>query len=388
MEILPLIQDLDLSSQRVFLRADLNVSMSDGTINDCSKLKMIIPTINFIQQRGGRIILSSHLGRPVKNTTSQSFDKEYSTQPLAVWLENHGYSVFHEPSLTTIEKLSYEKSPSIILLENLRFFDGEQASSHEMRNHFAQQLVALADIYINDAFGMIHRSDTSITLLAEKFPPHKKAIGLLIEEEMKQLNQLKNSPQEPFVIILGGKKVADKLKLLEQLIVTPQLNGKATILLGSLFAQALAEAPQILDLANHHNITIHTPTDVTVQKPDGTIAQATISRVPSHSTIIDIGPETSSHYAAIINTAKTIFLNGTMGKYEDKQAQDGTKSILCAIAEQSSAYKVAGGGDAVASIHYFNLEQRFNFLSTGGGAALAYLATSNPMEFPAFKALS
>lgn len=405
MEKLPTIQSLDLSSQHVFLRADLNVPIFGSIISDDFKLKSIISTINFIQQRGGRIILATHLGKPALNSLAYSFDKAYSTQPLATWLENHGYSVFYESSIPLAERLSAKKNHSIILLENLRFFSGEQGSLISNRNLFVAQLAALADIYINDAFGAIHRSDSSVTLLAEKFPHGKKAIGLLIEQEMQQLDMLKNSPQQPFVLILGGKKLTDKLQLLEKFITTPQPQGATTILIGGLLAtpflhalnpslslpsvadQSIAEAQQILQQAVDYNVTIHTPTDVTVQKADGTIAQATISQVPSHSTIIDIGPETSSRYAAIISTAKTIFLNGTMGKYEDVAAQGGTKAILQAVALQKLAYKVAGGGDAVASVYFFSLEKNFDFLSTGGGAALAYLATSNPYELPALKAL-
>jgi len=238
MEKLPTIHDLALSSQRVFLRADLNVPMSGKTIHDDFKLKSIIPTVNFIQQRGGNIIIATHIGKPTDNTPPYSFDRAYSTQPLALWFENHGYSVFYEPSIAMAEKLTFEKNASIILLENLRFFHGEQGSSNTDRNLFATQLAALADIYIDDAFGTIHRADTSVTLLAEKFPKNKKSIGLLIAHEMNELNKLKTSPEQPFLLILGGKKLTDKLKLLEKFITTQQPNGSSAILIGGLLANS------------------------------------------------------------------------------------------------------------------------------------------------------
>lgn len=370
------IKNLNLEKKRVFLRADLNVPIENNKIIQDYRLESILPTIDYIQKQGGKVVLTTHIGRPTPGNKANFFDANFSTKILADWLKDKGYSVDHEVDLLQAIEKSKEDFDQILLLENLRFFHGEKEVDYE----FAQLLAQLADVYVNDAFGIIHRTDTSVTLLAEQFDAQNRAFGLLIEKEIEELTKLKENPEQPFVIALGGSKVKTKIKVLEQFLEQQDSRRVKTILTNGLIAQAL-KSTGFLEKAKDYNVNVITPVDVcvtseTLDQP-ATVYDA--NKIPEDKVIVDIGPKTIEMFKKEIGQAKTIFASGTMGMYEKAEYANGSREILQAIAD-SDAYSVVGGGDVVAAAHLFDLEKNMNFLSTGGGATLAFLASKNPQE--------
>lgn len=367
----------------MFLRADLNVPIYNNKITNDFRLRAIIPTIDYIQKHNGKIILATHIGRP----NLEKINEQLSTKHLLPWFEEHGYKIEHEKDLTTAKEKSKQKTDTVLLLENLRFFPGEQKQDSTL----AKQLAKLADIYINDAWGVMHRNDTSVTLLAEEFKRDNKAFGLLIKKERKALEKLLN-PKRPFLIILGGNKVTSKLNTLEKLVSFTQKNPPDTVLIGGAIATAFLSAngleigkskleeqnyklaQHILAVASYTKINIILPRDVIVSTDqESQVGIYNDEAIPPHGTIIDIGPKTIELFSCEIAKAKTIYAGGTMGIYEQAGASTGTQKILEAIAVNKNAYTFVGGGDAVAAVHKYELENDIDFLSTGGGATLEEL---------------
>lgn len=396
--MIPSLTSIDLDGKRVLLRADLNDPIQDNCFTRDYRLTAILPTIDYLQKRNAKIILLTHLGRPQEGI----FDENLSTKIIQEWFVKQGYAVEYEIDLMQAITKSPTLAPGqILLIENLRFFNGEK----EATITFAELLAQLGDVYVNDAFGTIHRSDTSITLLAQQFDKQHRACGLLIEREIHELSKIKYNPIQPFFIVLGGCKLEDKIGMLEELLEQPQSSRVNTIIAGGLIGQALLAAQQkmnppqqvtaqtmnhahaLIQKADAQNVSIVLPTDFLVTLNDTSQIYA-INQIPSEGMCVDIGPESIKNFTTLLNQAKTVFINGTMGIYEQDAYAQGTKAILEAIA-QSSAYKVIGGGDAVSSVFFYHLEKSMNYLSTGGGATLAYLATSNPMKMlPGLQALS
>ncbi len=387
------ITKINLANKQIFLRADLNVPLKDGIITSDYRLKAIIPTLDYILQNQGRIILATHLGHPDVHTKTNYFDAKLSTQQLIPWFKEHGYSVTFEPDLYAAQKKSHENplhAPHILLLENLRFYPGE--TEHDLA--FVELLASLADVYINDAFGLIHRTDSSVTLLPQKFSPENRGIGLLIVKEIDELSTLKDSPKQPYLMVLGGKKITTKMGLLENLLTIPQAQRPQRILFGGAIAntflkaqgfevgkslidkEALTSAQNFLTEAKEAGITVMLPSDLIIMMPDNTIISCPSNAIPVTGTCVDIGPETIDRYCKEIHKASAIFANGTMGIYEQEGACTGTKSIFQTIAENNGC-TIIGGGDAVSAAHHFKLENQFTFVSTGGGATLAFLSSSN-----------
>ena len=398
-----LIKDLDLKSKRVFLRADLNVPLKDKKILQDYRLKAILPTIDYIQKHGGKVILATHIGRPKAKDVTNYFDENLSTEILLNWFTKNGYKIKHEKDLLEAQIKSKEDFNEILLLENLRFFNGEQGSKEE-RLELAELLTQLADVYVNDAFGLIHRDDTSVTLLPEMFDSSQKAIGLLIEKEIKELDKLKHNPEKPFALVLGGAKIKDKIALLENFLKETDKKRVDSIIIGGAIAytflkaqghevgKSLVEndflefAQNMLNLAKSKEVNILLPLDHLVSENNSFKFHET-SQIPQNGFCVDIGPKTIELYKKEIEKAKTIFTNGTMGIYTKPETSNGSKEILQAIA-QSNTYTVAGGGDCVAAAFQFNLQDKFDFLSTGGGATLAFLSTEKPEEnLPGLKRL-
>lgn len=399
------IQKLSVKGKRVMLRADLNVPLSyDAIINDF-RLQAIRPTLDYLLEQGAKIILATHIGHPEllidHGTCPQealakvnvSHHPELSTKRLLPWFKEHGYAIEREKDLHIAQRKSMIDPETILLLENLRFFHGE--TEHNVQ--FADMLAELADIYINDAFGLIHRNDTSITLLAEQFAPEDRGIGLLMEKEMHELSQLRTNPTQPYLMILGGKKIKDKIALLEHALQQP--HHPTTIILGGAIAQtflvaqghrlgmslvdpsALDLAQRILSKAKAANITLELPKDLMIELSNGTVQDYPITNIPRQGTAIDIGPASIKRYTQLIEQAETIFMNGTMGKYEQTSGSVGTQSIFSACAK-SKAHTVVGGGDAVAALYAYGLADSIDYISTGGGATLAFLSARNPDKLP------
>lgn len=386
-----------LYRQRVFVRADLNVPIAEnGSIKNDNRLRAILPTIAHIQKQGGKVILASHIGRPSGN----GLDHHLSTRNLISWFEEHGLEIDFEPDLLAAQSNSYHKPQRIMLLENLRFFAGEKNYSMP----FAELLSNVADIYVNDAFGTMHRNDTSVSLLPQLFLPKNRGWGLLVDLELEALEGLHDSPKQPFIIVLGGVKIIDKVGLLSNFLahhIPP-----AVIMLGGKIAlpflaaggtnlgassptdEEIILAQKILSQLGQTKLLLPVDFVVTTDltQTDG-IQTKLLTELTSNDIIIDIGPQTVQLFTQSLVWAKTVFANGTMGINEAPHDSAGTQGVLRAIAA-IDGLKVAGGGDAVAAIESLGLGNQMTFISTGGGATLAYLGSENPWAtVPGLKAL-
>lgn len=369
-----------LAQQRVFLRADLNVPLHGSTILDDYRLCSILPTIQLIQQRGGKVILATHLGRP------HGIDPLFSTRLLIPWFEQRGFSIHFASDLDAAYDASFAQPQALLLLENLRFFDGEKSLDHQ----FAQKLARLADYYVHDAFGLAHESAASITIVPTLFAPDKRTIGLLIEKELHELNQLLDNPRKPFVLIIGGNKIEEKLPLIKALIpkvdtilLCPALVFTVLKSLGKpvgkslVEASALAISTEIMTYAKNHNVPILFPEDYTVTKenfegellPNPVAAQ----QFPDDAYGMTIGPKTEKLWKDIIKNAHTIFYNGLMGDMTRTNTLHSTKTLFTAMSE-AQGVSIVGGGDTVAAARTLGYASKLSYLSTGGGATLAYLS--------------
>ena len=392
---------IDLTHKRVFLRADLNVPLKDNHILQDYRLTSLLPTIDYLQKQGCKIILGTHLGRPHTPQRTHEDEQHLSTKLLIPWFTNKGYHVDFEHDLQLAQHKSKQHYSRLLLLENLRFFHGEYAATIT----FAQLLKPLADIYINDAFGMAHRADCSVTLLSGEFMPSTRGIGLLMQKEIETLSSIAQSRSPRMIVVIGGCKIRDKIDMLMQFLSPSRMPKLHSLIIGGalslafLKAQglplesamiddaALATATTLLAQAQQLNVPINLPMDMIVMQEDGSTITKTIHSLSSTDRCIDIGPATRQTFIDHINEAQTIFANGTMGIYEEEVSAQGTKEILAAIAH-SNAYSVLGGGDAVAAAHLFDLTNGIDFLSTGGGATLAFLGSKDPLyELPALAAL-
>lgn len=370
-------------NKRILLRADLNVPLQDGKIVNDFRLQATLPTIDYILDRNGIVVLITHIGRPTNH------DPHLSTQHLIPWFEQRGYTIeFANTIEAAQEKIKSAQPKTIILLENLRFFPGEKAQD----GNFAQQLAQLGDYYVNDAFGMMHREDTSITLVPQQFAPEKRSIGFLIEKELRVLNAMLEQPKRPLVVIIGGGKVTDKIPVIEHLLdkantllLCPAIVFTFAKALGKQVGKslvddnALALCKQIFQQAKEKNVNVVFPVDYqialnTIQGPLSIVPSDTI---PDDGVGISIGPQTAQHYSEIMSNAGTIFFNGAMGFLERKETLQGMKAIFDAMG-QSNGMSIIAGGDSVATAQVLDATAGIDHLSSGGGATLAYL-TGKPL---------
>lgn len=371
------ITNWNIENQLVFLRADLNVPLYKSYIEGDYRLKALQPTLDLLLQKKAKVVLATHIGRP------HGPEKHLSTRVLLNWFKEHGYSTTFTPTVEqAILEVQNLKPSQILLLENLRFYAQEQHPTEE----FALQLKLLGNYYVNDAFGLLHRSDTSVTLLAQLYPKERKSIGLLVEKELKVLNYLKQKPKKPFLVILGGGKVKDKLPLLTSLLdqvntvlLCPAIVFTFLKALGKPTGKSLVEdalipqARAILDYANKKNVSLLFPVDYQVAHGSFTGPLTYTTTLEQEMVGLAIGPQTQELYAQAIGNASTIFLNGTMGIMSRPETMQAQKALLQTIA-QSPAYSVIGGGESVAAVYQYGLESAINFCSSGGGSTLAYLS--------------
>ncbi len=368
----------DLRGQRVFVRADLNVPLRDRTITDDSRIRASLPTIRRLREAGARVIVASHLGRP-KGERVPSL----SLRPVAAKLaELLGAGVafcdecLGDPARSAINELG---DGQVLLLENLRFHAGEERNDPD----FSTALAALADVYVNDAFGTAHRAHASTAGMAAHFD--RLAAGDLMDSELRHL-QVIREPIRPLLVILGGAKVSDKLAVLEALAPHADViaiggamaytfiaaNGGNTgnsLVEPDRFGDALAVQRAARDAERH----LLLPSDhVVADRFEANAPARVVTEVPDGTLGLDIGPETASRYASEAANAKTIFWNGPMGVFEMEQFAEGTRTVAVAVAD-SSATSVVGGGDSLAAIHQLGLGDRIDHLSTGGGASLEYV---------------
>jgi phosphoglycerate kinase len=373
------IKSWNLEGKRVFVRADLNVPIHDGIITNDYRLRKVTQTLKLIIRHGGSIILASHLGRP-RNTETQ-----YSLQQLVPWFQQNGFTITFAKSPEQAEPLTKSMaSGTILLLENLRFFPGEKSNDA----HFAQTLAHLADYYVDDAFATLHRIESSITLVPRYFDESKRTIGLLVEHELRMLNRLLISPIKPFVLIIGGCKIRDKIQLIEHLVphvdailLCPAIAFSFLKAIGISVGKSLVDLEStslcrsILAHAQQHNCKVMLPLDLQVaeQSLDGSLSIVDIQKIPKTSVGISIGPKTIEFYSQEIAQAKTIFYNGLMGFQERPETLQGMHTILQAMTT-SRAFTAIGGGDTVGAAETLGLADSLSFCSTGGSATLSYLS--------------
>jgi phosphoglycerate kinase len=378
MKLLSALPSWNCSNQSIFLRVDLNVPLKDGLILNDRRLQAIQPTLDYLVQHRARVLLASHLGRP------NGREEALSTKHLMPWFEKHGYKSTFCATLNEAYTKQQTTAPgSILLLENLRFFKEERETSLP----FAQQLARLADWYVDDAFGALHRHDTSITLLAEQFAPEKRTIGFLVEKELGILNEFLQRPRHPVCIVLGGNKIASKLPLIEQLltiaddiILCPAIVFTFLKALGKPVGksvvddEALSTARSILHRAPHKNCNVHFPLDYQVAQGElsGPLSIVSAGQFPLDSVGISIGPESAKLFAEIISSAKTTFFNGAIGFVDRPETLHGMRAILSAMADGSGTSMVTGG-DSLAALDKLGISGITHTI-TGGGSALAYLS--------------
>ncbi len=380
------LEDLDLGAlagKRIFVRVDFNVPLSAaGEVGDATRLEEALPTIRELQAAGGRLLLASHAGRP-----KDAPDPRYSLRPVAARLaELLGRPVlFAEDCVgAAVERVAAELQPGdVALLENLRFHAGEKKNDPG----FADQLAALAEVYVDDAFGSAHRAHASVVGVPERIA--RKAAGRLLVREVSGLSRLLGEPERPFAAILGGAKIEGKIDTLENLL--PRLDlllvggGMANTFLaaqGHDLAASLVEterldvAREILARARARGLEVLLPTDLVVTDDlDARTRIETVAagRVPAGTKAVDIGPETRAAFAAAIARARTLFWNGPIGVFEKPPFDAGTRAIAQALAH-CPGFSVLGGGETVAAAKEAGVAEKIGHVSTGGGAALEFLA--------------
>jgi len=388
--------DLDVQGKRVFLRCDLNVPLKGGVITDDGRIRASLPTINALLAKGASLVVAAHLGRPKGEAKA-----ELSLAPIATRLSELLGKPVQFPGGITGPEISQVaanlKSGEILLLENIRFSSAETSKDESERALFASELGALADFYVGDGFGAVHRKHASVYDLP-KLLPH--AAGTLVSAEVEVLKKLTNNPARPFGVILGGSKVSDKLGVISNLL------GKVDVMAiggGMVFTFLAAQGREIgtslveaemLDTvraliaeAKEKGVQLILPTDIVIAPTFSADARPTVvaaDAIPSDQMGLDIGPVSAEAFAAAIRGCQTVFWNGPMGVFEFPAFAAGTKVVAQALTEVPGI-SVVGGGDSAAAVRALGFsDSQFGYISTGGGASLEYLEGK---ELPGLKAL-
>ena len=371
------LKDFEFKGKKVILRSDFNVSIKDGKIISNERITAELPTINYLIEKGAKVIIMSHLGK-IKGEEDKKKNTLYIVYEELLKLINTKI-IFSPATHGKIleEKISFLQNGEVLLMENTRYEDLENKKESNCDEELSRYWASLGDIFINDAFGMTHRKHASNYGISKFLPT---GIGFLIESEIKGLAPILE-PEKPFTIIMGGAKLEDKLSLIKSLVPKCDkllLGGGIanTFLAVSVSIGKSLVSPDLIEEARNllsiYKERIIMPVDVKVLAKNGTEVKD-ISNIASDDIIFDIGPKTIELYKKHIENSETIFLNGTVGKYEEEGFEDGTKEILDAVSK-TEAYSVIGGGDALSSAEYFKIND-FSFISTGGGATLNYIAT-------------
>ena len=371
------IKEFELTGKKVILRSDFNVSIKDGKIISNERITAELPTINYLIEKGAKVIIMSHLGK-IKCEEDKKNNTLYIVYEELLKLINTKI-IFSPATHGKIleEKISFLQNGEVLLMENTRYEDLENKKESNCDEELSRYWASLGDIFINDAFGMTHRKHASNYGISKFLPT---GIGFLIENEIRGLAPI-IKPQKPFTIIMSGAKLEDKLSLIKSLVPKCDkllLGGgiaNTFLAVNNNIGQSLASLDLISEAQNLISIykeRIIMPVDVKVKNDTKSLVKD-ISDITDNDIILDIGPKTLELYKKYISASETIFLNGTVGKYEDDGFEVGTKEVLKAVS-QTKAYTVIGGGDALSSTEYFKINN-FSFISTGGGATLNYIAT-------------
>ena len=388
--------DLDVAGKRVFLRCDLNVPLKDGVIKDDGRIKASLPTIQLLLSKGASLVIAAHLGRPKGEAKP-----ELSLAPVAMRLsELLGQSVEFNGQVVgeTVSQAAESLKPGhILLLENIRFNAAETSKDEAERQGFAKELAALADVYVGDGFGAVHRKHASVYDLPQLLP---HAAGLLVAAEVQVLKKLTQNPTRPYGVVLGGAKVSDKLGVIENLLTKVDVlaigGGMVFTFLaaqGKQIGTSLVETEmidvvkEIIASAQSKGVTLVLPTDIVVAPAFAADSPPTlvgVDAIPADQMGLDIGPDSANAFAREIEKCATVFWNGPMGVFEFPNFAAGTKIVATALT-QVSGISVVGGGDSAAAVRALGFaDSDFGYISTGGGASLEYLEGK---ELPGLQAL-
>ncbi|MFZ7943913.1 phosphoglycerate kinase [Neobacillus sp. 19] len=375
------LKDIDVKGKRVFCRVDFNVPMQDGKITDETRIRAALPTIQYLMEQGAKVLLASHLGRPKGKVV-----EEMRLTPVAVRLaELLGKDVkkvdeaYGDSVKAVIETMN---DGDVVLLENVRFYPGEEKNDPELAKAFAE----LADVYVNDAFGAAHRAHASTEGIAKNLPA---VSGFLMEKELDVLGKALSNPERPFTAIIGGAKVKDKigvienlLELVDNLIIGGGLAYTFVKAQGHEVGKSLLEEDKIdlaksfMEKAKAKGVNFYMPVDVIVAddfSADANTKVVAIEEIPADWEALDIGPKTSEIYRDVIQKSKLVIWNGPMGVFEIDKFAGGTKAVAEALAEAKGTYSVIGGGDSAAAVEKFGLAEKMSHISTGGGASLEFM---------------
>ncbi|MGE7923327.1 phosphoglycerate kinase [Viridibacillus arvi] len=372
--------DVEVNGKRVFVRVDFNVPMEDGKITDDTRIRAALPTISNLVEKGAKVILASHLGRP-KGEVKEELRLTAVGKHLAE-LIGKPVTKLDESIGETVEKAVAEMgNGDVVLLENVRFHAGEEKNDADLAASFAK----LADIFVNDAFGAAHRAHATTAGIAEYIPA---VSGLLMEKELDVLGKALSTPERPFTAIIGGAKVKDKIGVIENLlekvdnlIIGGGLSYTFSKAQGYDIGQSLLEEDKIelaksfIEKAQAKGVKLHMPVDVVVAdtfSKDANTKVVDIDQIPSDWMGLDIGPKTTANYADVIKNSKLVIWNGPMGVFEMDAFANGTKGVAQAMAE-TDAYTIIGGGDSAAAVEKFHVADKMDHISTGGGASLEFM---------------
>ena len=387
---------IDVAGKRVFLRCDLNVPLKEGVIKDDGRIKASLPTIQTLLEKGASLVIAAHLGRP-KGEAKPELSLAPVAKRLAELLDREVKFTGELTGAAVTTAAQSLKAGEILLLENIRFSAAETSKEESERSAFAAELAQLADVYVGDGFGAVHRKHASVFDLP-KLLPH--AAGTLVAAEVQVLKKLTQNPERPYGVVLGGAKVSDKLGVIENLL------GKVDVLAiggGMVFTFLKAQGKEIgtslveaemLDVvkgliatAEKNGVKLLLPTDIVVAptfSADATPTLVSADAMPADQMGLDIGPDSAAAFAAEIVKCKTVFWNGPMGVFEFPNFAAGTKVVAQALTEVSGI-SVVGGGDSAAAVRALGFaDSQFGYISTGGGASLEYLEGK---ELPGLKAL-
>ncbi|AMW99796.1 phosphoglycerate kinase [Rummeliibacillus stabekisii] len=372
--------DVEVQGKHVFVRVDFNVPMEDGKITDETRIKAALPTIQALVEKGAKVILASHLGRP-KGEVKDEFRLTAVGERLSELLGKNVQKLDESIGETVEKAVEAMQDGDVILLENVRFHKGEEKNDPALSESFAK----LADVYVNDAFGAAHRAHASTEGIAKYLPA---VSGLLMEKELDVLGKALSNPERPFTAIIGGAKVKDKIGVIENLlekvdhlIIGGGLSYTFIKAQGYEIGTSLLEEDKIelaksfIEKAAEKGVKLHMPVDAVVANEfskDAETKVVDVDQIPSDWMGLDIGPKTIEEYADVIKNSKLIIWNGPMGVFEMDKFANGTKGVAKAMAE-TNGYTIIGGGDSAAAVEKFHVADQMDHISTGGGASLEFM---------------
>lgn len=373
------IDELDARGKRALVRVDFNVPVKDGTVADDTRIRAALPTIERLVEQGARVVLMSHLGRPAGEGFEEAFTLRPAAQRLSELLGKPVVFATDTVGPDAQAKAASLRDGDVLVVENLRFDKREKKNDPA----FCEELAALGDVYVNDAFGTAHRAHASTAGVAALLPAYA---GYLMQREVATLSGMLEAPRRPFAAILGGSKVSDKIKVIDALMDTCD-----TLVIGGgmcftfLLAQGKAvgtslkeedwveRAAAMIAKAEERGVKLLLPVDVVVADrfaEDAETLTVSVDDIPGDMMGLDIGPETAKLYADAVAEARTVFWNGPMGVFEMQPFEAGTKAVADSVAANADADTVIGGGDSVAAVNKFGLAEQMTFISTGGGASM------------------